>query len=928
MMTPATPPTICPVCHTQIHLERGQKPSYCPYCGTDLNATQVLGSGSSSKSTIGLPSVTLVKGHAPESEPIAFSIGSYQVIRSIGKGGMGEVFLAYDTTCGRRIALKKIRDDLIQHPQMHNRFLKEARVTSQLTHPSIIPIYSIHSEKEAIYYTMPFVEGETLKQLIRKARQEEKQGVKGIGTIPSLIRIFLSVCQAVAYAHSKGVLHRDLKPENIIIGKYGEVMILDWGLAKILAVPQILVGAMQPESSSHPLHGLTKLGKVVGTIAYMPPERAFGAPATASNDIYSLGVILYQILTLRAPFRRGTLKEFRATAKDETIADPVEVAPYRDIPRLLARAAMKCLEKQAEDRYAHIEELIQELESYIEGRSEWFTAAELEIERKEDWEFQENIFIAEHTAITRNQEQSNWVQLMISRESFGESVRIETEVFLEATNSGIGFLLSVPEAAERRQLNDGYCVWLATDVSTRLLRSTLEVLHAPEVKLPTGEWVKIRVERINHHLSVFINDVLQITYAGHLPVVGTHMGLLTRDADFTMKPLHVSVASQNVMVNCLAVPDAFLAQEDYPIALAEYRRIGRAFPGRAEGREAMFKSGITLLQKARTTHDAALFDQALEEFNALHETAGAPFEYLGKSLVYQELGDLEEENKCFELAFRRYPNHPLLPVLHEQILYRLHACSTEDRKGTYAFLLLICRYVPALLTTPALTRLIESLRNHWETLPFLDQTSETLPVALAFWLGKRYVLNEMSQELTPGPLLQAVHIAQVELSVHQGMSPYAPFSVDRALDADQLPNARQLIELVEEGTSKQERVIWIDLQGHDWKAASAKLHQFSDKALHQDDSLLFFLYGCFLAATEGEELAHIHFNGALEMSTPRSWALASLWLSGKLPSHWTDKSFRWEQRQLYRQLALYYECLGHRADAIRYRSLAQHLLET
>src|SRR5262249_32874545 len=157
--------------------------------------------------------------------------GSYQVLKVIGKGGMGEVFLAYDTTCGRRIALKRIRSDLMEHVQMHNRFLKEARVTAQLTHPSIIPIYAIHGQQQQeVYYTMPYVEGQTLKQILRKAKQVEKKGQKSDvagGSIPALMRIYLSICQAIAYAHSKEVLHRDIKPENIIVGQYGEVLILD-----------------------------------------------------------------------------------------------------------------------------------------------------------------------------------------------------------------------------------------------------------------------------------------------------------------------------------------------------------------------------------------------------------------------------------------------------------------------------------------------------------------------------------------------------------------------------------------------------------------------------------------------------------------------------------------------------------------------------
>ena len=165
--------------------------------------------------------ITYISRHAPPTDNIMFTIGAYQVIDTIGKGGMGEVFLAYDTTCGRRIALKKIRSDLQEHKKMHNRFLREARITSQLTHPAIIPIYQIQKENKAIYYTMPYIEGNTLKQIVQEGRKREKRGEPPLAneSIPSLLRHFLSICQAVAYAHSQNVLHRDLKPENIILGQ-------------------------------------------------------------------------------------------------------------------------------------------------------------------------------------------------------------------------------------------------------------------------------------------------------------------------------------------------------------------------------------------------------------------------------------------------------------------------------------------------------------------------------------------------------------------------------------------------------------------------------------------------------------------------------------------------------------------------------------
>lgn len=959
--------------------------------------------GSSGSST----SVSFIQGHVPEQKNIQFALGPYQVTRIIGKGGMGEVFLAYDTNCGRKIALKRIRSDLTEYVQMHNRFLKEARITSQLTHPSIIPIYAIHAQDQLTYYTMPFVEGETLKEILRKTRLQEKRGEKldhiG-GSIPALVRIFLSICQAIAYAHSKGVLHRDIKPENIIIGQYGEVLLLDWGLAKIMESPQEETTEGDTSSSTN----VTNLGKVVGTISFMAPERAMGNEATLQTDIYSLGVILYQILTLRHPFKRGDLKEFRETMHLEQIPDPLEIAPYRDIPRVLARIALKSVAKEPELRYPSVDALIREIENYIEGRAEWSQYIELDIHNKGDWEFQENILIAEHMAITRNTESSDWVNLMISKASFRENLKLEVEVCLRENGHGLGFLLSIPEAAERMHLNDGYCLWLGTasNRSTKLLRSTVEVLHSPDVFLKRDEWTAVRIEKIENNIYLYLNGSLQFSYISHLPLAGTHIGLIARDADFEMKNFKVFLGSQSVMVNCLAIPDAFLAHKDFDLALNEYRRIGYSFPGRAEGREAMFRAGVTILEKARnlSPHNDQLFDEALEEFEKLHGTPGAPLEYLGKALVYQVLGEFDEEIKCFELSFRRYPRHPLLPILEEQIVYRMHASSRVNRMATYKFILLTVRHLHLVAKSSNAKKLFTSLRKHWEPLPFIEEepaeggseslTNAVLATVLSFWLAKPYVLGEIIDEqiktLHPSSITvcnalfcivelgcydlarakwnefthkrsdvfseqgRSFHLINILLKAYENSTQDAfeelllvlrgkiPLESERVITA--LLNKALLerdldfihasfeklegrhLEFSNEGTLQIDacRIAAYLLQNK-WEAAGDLLHNYSLELLNQETTLLNFLYGCWLYATEGTEIASIHFLGSLDVAYPRSWALYNQLYNGyiKEGQGWFQKAFLWEKRQLYSQIALFEHCKGHPEQELHYLELAR-----
>jgi len=1018
MKQPSDLKIICSHCQAAYLIAHGmveQLPKFCTYCGTALDASKARtlapdNSVPSMSASGSASSIVFISGHQPAQENIKFTIGNYQIISAIGKGGMGEVFLAYDTTCGRRIALKRIRTDLAEHIQMHNRFLKEARITSQLTHPSIIPIYAIQGEDNAIYYTMPFVEGGTLKEILRKTRQQEKKGEKldhvG-GSIPALMRIFLSICQAIAYAHSKGVLHRDIKPENIVIGQYGEVLILDWGLAKLMHGETTQDEEVMPESSHHPLHQLTHLGRVVGTVSFMAPERAMGGPATLQTDIYSLGVILYQTLTLRHPFKRGTLKDFRENMHLETIRDPIEVAPYRDIPRVLARIALKAISPVVEQRYHSVDELIREIENYIEGRAEWFQIAELDIHNKADWEFQENVLIAEHVAITRATEVSDWVSLMISKSSFSENIKIEAKVRLGHKGHGIGFLLCIPEAAERTHLNDGYCLWLGSNQnrSTKLLRSTVEVMHAPEVYLQQSEWIQVRIEKMENNLYLYLNNALQFSYISHLPLVGTHVGLLSRDADFSIKDLKIFVGSQNVMVNCLAVPDAFLAHKDYTTALTEYRRIGYAFPGRAEGREAMFRAGITLLEQARDAKGTAgsekLFDASLNEFEKLHNTPGAPLEYLGKALIYQALKEYEEEIKCFELAYRRYPKHPLLPILQEQIVYRMHASSRSSRLATYKFILLVVRHLPEVARSSNAKKLFASLRKHWEPLPFIQENpagegSETLSnaqlaIILAFWLAKPYVLAEIIDELIKAQQNPVIEVCNslyclVELGAWKiARQKLDEFTQKRSEIFSQDPKAFHMIHLiilahekslqeamqgVQASTSKKGRLeteravwylmrqtlslqpesvetfyrqlqdkqmefsemgkilvdsyrIWAFLLQKKWDDANELLHHYSLELLNQDTTPLHFLYACWLYVVEGKDIASVHLAGTLEVAYPRTWSLFSHHFNHRIkePQGWFQKAFLWEKRQLYKQLALFYHCVGDLQKELHYQAL-------
>lgn len=893
-------------------------------------------------------------------------VGPYPILESLGKGGMGEVFLAKDPSCNRQVALKRIRSELIQNKTIKSRFLREAEVASALTHPSIVPIFSIQMTPPDIYYTMPFVEGETLRQILRRAREIEKMEGKKIPdsrSIPSLARIFLQVCEAIAYTHSKGILHRDLKPENIIVGKYGEVMILDWGIAdfidKIDKEEPLSIKNAEAEKETN----LTRPGKIAGTLAYMAPERLLGKSSSVQTDIYALGVILYQLLTLQLPFQRKTIAAFRKQLDSEEIVDPVEMAPYREIPHHLAAIARRCLLRDEKKRYQSVEELLLEVKNYIEGRPEWIFLGELNVNKKEDWQFQENILLAKHIAISRSLDVTEWAALMISHKSFVNNLRLDSEVKMGSEGQGLGFLISVPITDERKNLEEGYCLWIGSKKNPccRLFRNNLQVMETKEVYLEADRWYKVRIEKIEDHLRLFINEELKLSFVSHLPLAGTHVGLLYKDSDFSLKNVLLYDGSCNVTVNCLAVPNAFLGHHFYDLALDEYRRIGQSFPGRLEGREALFRAGLTLLEKGRSKKEEKYFHLALKEFEKLYRTPGAPLEYLGKSLVYEALGDAEEEAKCLELALRKFPKHPLLPVLKEHIIYRMHETSLNHRESAYRIILLALRHIPDLLENPDTKDLLNSLQKNGELLPFIEKGEEPLQlmaIQLAFWLNKVPILVEIAEGLakeTPlkETLLGNVLFCLVELHALKELEPFLSLNLPQMiplkwvfspLDKISLPpqihrcEARSLLYLMRqalysfqleplkkmapkikrckmapiEKASFDAIEAWVYLLQKKLPEASVLFSKYPTAALVQESSPLHFVYGTWIYMTQGPKAAFAHFSSVLDTPYPPTTALPSHFLTGRINEKqgWIERAFTWEKQELHNQLELFYKAIG------------------
>jgi serine/threonine-protein kinase len=285
----------------------------------------------------------------------------------LGKGSHGEVYSTKDTLLGREVALKALKPDYRARATLKERLLREARATAQLEHPNIMPVHEMGvSDELGIYFTMKKVEGETLKEILDRLEAGTPFFLAKY-PLGLLLEIFLSVCNGVAFAHSKGVIHRDLKPGNIMIGEYGEVLILDWGLVKKPSGHDDAHNEIQLHMDEVDAGTKTVDGAISGTPNYMPPEQAEGRvdDINFQSDVYSLGAILYHILTHQPAFEKAPLRELLDNVKKGRFQPPRTRCPELNIPRELEAICLKAMARFPVSRYRTVEQLAYDVRNYI-----------------------------------------------------------------------------------------------------------------------------------------------------------------------------------------------------------------------------------------------------------------------------------------------------------------------------------------------------------------------------------------------------------------------------------------------------------------------------------------------------------------------------------------------------------------------------------
>lgn len=266
----------------------------------------------------------------------------YEIEKLIGEGGMANVYLARDTILDRKVAVKVLRGDLAGDEKFVRRFQREALSASSLSHPNIVEIYDVGEDEGNFYIVMEFIEGKTLKQLIKK---------RGVLSLPETMDIMLQLLDALASAHDSYIIHRDIKPQNIMIKESGLVKITDFGIAMALNSAQ-----------------LTQTNSVMGSVHYLPPEQASGKGSTIRSDIYSLGILMFEMLTGKVPFRGDSAVEIALKHMKEPLPSVREINPV--VPQSVENIILKAAAKNPKNRYKDVREMADDIRTCLDESRE------------------------------------------------------------------------------------------------------------------------------------------------------------------------------------------------------------------------------------------------------------------------------------------------------------------------------------------------------------------------------------------------------------------------------------------------------------------------------------------------------------------------------------------------------------------------------
>ncbi|WP_108623838.1 protein kinase domain-containing protein [Candidatus Similichlamydia epinepheli] len=646
----------------------------------------------------------------------------YQLIRLLAKGGMGEVYEAFDNSLGRKIALKRVRSDLAGQTHMKNRFLGERTILAGLSHPSIIPIFEVGEENGIPYYTMPLVTGSNFKEVIRV----HHQSCRTLESVRKLLKFFLKVCHGISYVHQAGILHRDIKAENIMLSSSGQVIIIDWGLAR----------PFQRKHDEQKIclndcldRRMPSLGRCPGTLNYIAPERFF-QQETEQSDLYSLGVLFYFILAGHLPFSRKGVRDFKKRWKTEAWEDPRKSISEFEMPDILMRILEKSLAREPSSRYGSVQDLIDNLNVFFAGTASSPSLQELDIGNFIDWKvYHEKLSLSGFDTRLNGEVAHGF----LAKPLLKTSSRLEIELKREksAIGFGVSFDLLEPMKKENDLFFTGCFLWVSfqDDIPSFLYYRKTILFEIPDLGGSFSEYiVNLTIELEDRDIHFSIGSGERKTYPKIFPSMGARFGFVYNTALISIK--RCKIYSNDLMLKqcCLKVPDSLLRSGAQEEALEEYRRIWWALAGYDEAREAYFRSGVILLGRYEHTRNASIKEQEThlsqqiwETFNALRGHDFLLKHWIGKALFYRFSGDFFEEVNCLEFSYH------LLKSEEDQFVFKCFCMarttqilSEEDERVRARFLLMIARNFPEQLNRKDFQEALSALRAGSLRPPFFD----------------------------------------------------------------------------------------------------------------------------------------------------------------------------------------------------------------
>ena len=309
------------------------------------------------------PSIFLSATDAELPPDFVNDFSKYTFMGPMVGGGSGELLAYRDNCLGRNVAIKKLKADSLEDARERRRLLREARITAQLGHPNTVPVYELGRDSDGnLYFAMKKIEGEDLFRVLSKIARGDVETAKR-HNLDSLLEILIQAGNAVAFAHAHGVIHRDLKPENILVGMYGAVYVMDWGIAKVWGMPnETFVEDFKVEKEM--IHQrLTISGQRPGTPLYMSPEQVRNEHIDERSDIFSMGIVLYELLALKEPFRGRNVDEtFEKILTHEPPA-PSSIAKKHRFPIQFDAICAKAFAKEPAKRYQNMNEMIRDIKN-------------------------------------------------------------------------------------------------------------------------------------------------------------------------------------------------------------------------------------------------------------------------------------------------------------------------------------------------------------------------------------------------------------------------------------------------------------------------------------------------------------------------------------------------------------------------------------